>query len=294
MSKVTWLRRVAALTSMVVPVLSLAAGVVSASVADSVTIYPGMSQRRLDRPDHNHRYPAVLRSHNEAYVVIIQVKEVPMGGESATAGGGLVDGGAHARTRNRWGQGERLRTELLEAAARLLGELGTAEGLTLRGIAREAGVAPASIYAHFADKSTLIDALLAYEHARVTEMMEQAAATASPAGDPIAPMRAQLYAFCRYSLANPGHYRVMFGPRVGEPSRQRGYGLMLAQRIADTLGGCERSGARLRLPAERAAIVLLVGTHGRVALTHTHPGEDAESSVLQFVDELIGLIIENP
>ncbi|HEY2579607.1 MAG TPA: TetR/AcrR family transcriptional regulator [Streptosporangiaceae bacterium] len=216
-----------------------------------------------------------------------------MSGESATPGAGLADGGARSRTRNRWGQGERLRTELLEAAARLLGELGTVEGLTLRGIAREAGVAPASIYAHFADKPTLIGALLAYEHERVMEVMEQAAATASPASDPIAPLRAQLYAFCRYSLANPGHYRVMFGPRVGEPGRQRSYGLMLARHLADALSGCERSGVLLRLPAERAAIVLLVGTHGRVALTHARPGENDEPSVLEFVDELIGLIVEN-
>ena len=40
------------------------------------------------------------------------------------------------------------------------------------------------------------------------------------------------------------------------------------RRLAVTLGACERSGVALRLPAERAAIVLLVGTHGLVALTH--------------------------
>jgi AcrR family transcriptional regulator len=212
-----------------------------------------------------------------------------MSGKRVAAGPRLAEGAA--RTRNPWGQGERLRTELLEAAARLLGELGTEEGLTLRGIAREAGVAPASIYTHFADKSTLVSALLAYEHARVTDLMEVAGATADPA-DPIAPLRAQLYAFCRYSLASPGHYRVLFGAQVGEPGQQRSYGLMLARRLAGTLTACERSGARLRLPAERAAIVLLVGTHGRVALTHTRPATTDEPSVLQFVDELIGLVFD--
>lgn len=216
-----------------------------------------------------------------------------MSGKQTTAGGELADAAARPRVRNPWGQGERLRTELLEAAARLLGELDTVEGLTLRGIAREAGVAPASIYAHFADKSTLISALLAYEHSRVMDLMEQAG-TGVPAGDPIAPLRAQLYAFCRYSLANPGHYRVMFGAHVGEPGQQRSYGLTLARRLAGTLSACEEAGARLRLPAERAAIVLLVGTHGRVALIRERPLSSDEPGVLQFVDELIGLVFDTP
>ncbi|ELS51130.1 TetR/AcrR family transcriptional regulator [Streptomyces viridochromogenes] len=55
------------------------------------------------------------------------------------------------RVRNRWGQGDRLRDEVLAAAGRLLGELGGVEGLTLRGVAGAVGVAPSSIYAHFAD-----------------------------------------------------------------------------------------------------------------------------------------------
>jgi AcrR family transcriptional regulator len=216
-----------------------------------------------------------------------------MSGKRAAAGPELAEGGARSRTRNPWGQGERLRTEILEAAARLLGELDTVEGLTLRGIAREAGVAPASIYAHFADKSALISALLSYEHERVMDLLDRAEAAASP-GDPIAPVRAQLYAFCRYSLANPGHYRVMFGPHVGEPDRQRSYGLTVARRLASTLSASERSGAQLRLPAERAAIVLLVGTHGRVAFTHARPGTNDEASVLQFADELITLVFDHP
>jgi AcrR family transcriptional regulator len=198
-----------------------------------------------------------------------------------------------SRARNPWGQGERLRTEILEAAARLLGELGTVDGLTLRGIAREVGVAPASLYAHFTDKSALISALLTYEHDRVVGLLREARAAADP-GDPIAPVRAQLQAFCRYSLANPGHYRVLFGPRVGEPGRQRSYARSLVRRLASTLSACERAGAVLRLPAERAAIVLLVGTHGRVALTHGQREVNAETQVLEFADELIGLVITLP
>lgn len=202
--------------------------------------------------------------------------------------------GGRVRARNPWGQGERLRAEILEAAARLLGEIGTVDGLTLRGIARAAGVAPASIYVHFADKSALMNALLAHVHETVLELLreadEQARAAPGPAGA-VARVRAQLTAFCRYSLANPGHYRVLFEPQVGEPGGRRGHGRALVNRLAAALAACERPGLRLRLPAERAAIVLLVATHGRMAITYAQVEDDAEANVLAFVDELIGLVV---
>ncbi|GAA1292136.1 TetR/AcrR family transcriptional regulator [Pseudonocardia aurantiaca] len=197
--------------------------------------------------------------------------------------------GARSRTRNRWGQGERLRAEVLEAAARLLGELGTVEGLSLRGVAREVGVAPASLYAHFADKSALIEALLDYEHERLVALLREAGAAVAEA-DPIGRVRAQLHAFCGFSLASPGLYRVMFGARLGQPvSTARA----LVETLTDSLHACEVAGARLRLPAERAAIVLTVGTHGRVAISQARSVDDAEAVVVEFVDELLSLVFES-
>ena len=193
--------------------------------------------------------------------------------------------GADARIRNPWGQGDRLRGDILAAAALLLGELGTVEGLTLRGVARRAGVAPASIYAHFTDKSALIDALLAHEFEQIVDLMKEAEAQTGPA-DPVGRVRSQLYAFCRYSLASPGHYRMMFGSHPG----QRNYARTLVDRLATTLSENQDAGARLRLPADRAAIVLLVGAHGRVAISHAQSEADTEEKVLQFVDELVGLV----
>jgi AcrR family transcriptional regulator len=213
-------------------------------------------------------------------------EDVPVSGESA---GAKAEPAPRSRTRNRWGQGERLRAEVLEAAARLLGELGTVEGLSLRGVAREVGVAPASLYAHFADKSALIDALFDYEHERLVGLLREAGAAVGEA-DPIGRVRAQLHAFCRFSLANPGHYRVMFGARLGQPGSPA---RVLVEALTDSLRACEAAGARLRLPAERAAIVLTVGTHGRVAISQARSGDDAEAAVVEFVDELLSLVFES-
>lgn len=191
------------------------------------------------------------------------------------------------RVRNPWGQGDRLRTEILVAAGDLLGDLGTVDGLTLRGVARQAGIAPASIYAHFPDKSALVAALLEHEYQRMVDLLRQAG---EQPGDAVGRLRAQVHAFCRYSMANPGMYRLLFGLRL----RTRGEHTTSAQTVIDPLVAgllsCEREGMRLRLPAERAAIVLVVGAHGRVAISHAR--SDDEEQVLAFVDELLTLVFD--
>ena len=78
------------------------------------------------------------------------------------------------RVRNPWGQGERLRLEILAAAARLLSELGGEQGLTIRGVARAAGIAPASIYQHFSDKAALVKGLVAYDYEQLSAAMSAA------------------------------------------------------------------------------------------------------------------------
>jgi AcrR family transcriptional regulator len=194
-----------------------------------------------------------------------------------------------SRTRNRWGQGERLRAEALEAAARLLGELGTVEGLSLRAVAREVGVAPASLYGHFADKSALVDALLDGITDRLLRLLAEAAATVDGA-DPTTRIRAQLLAFCEFSLANPGLYRVMFGERLGQPGSPA---RALAETLRDSLRACEAAGARLRLPADRAGLVLMVGTVGRVAISQAPSANHDEAIVVGFVDDLLSLVFES-
>jgi hypothetical protein len=119
--------------------------------------------------------------------------------------------------------------------------------------------------------------------------MRQAGAEADPGGH-VDVIRAQLYAFCRYSLAHPGQYRVMFGPLGGARTPML---RTLVDQLTATLAACESAGARLRLPADRTAIILLVGTHGRVAISHAQSETGAEERVLRFVDELVGLVFDD-
>jgi AcrR family transcriptional regulator len=200
------------------------------------------------------------------------------------------------RVRNPWGQGERLRTEILDAAGRLFSELGGEEALTIRGVARAVGIAPASIYQHFADKAALVRGVIEHDYERLSAVMREADESVAD-DDVVGRVRAQMHAYCRFAVENPGHYRLMLGNR--RPAGQDEAGQRPQGPLVPILGAvvaaferCEQAGKRLRMPSERAAVMVFVGTHGRVALYHSNPEDGGADRILPFVDELISLVFD--
>lgn len=114
---------------------------------------------------------------------------------------------AQTRERNPQGSGQRLRTELVAAAGRLLARTGDEAGLSLRAVAREAGVAAPSIYLHFPDRPALVRAVMEEQFAQLDAALTGALAEAS---DAAARLRAAWLAYCRFALDQPGAYRLMF------------------------------------------------------------------------------------
>jgi AcrR family transcriptional regulator len=113
---------------------------------------------------------------------------------------------SHQRRRNPRGQGERLRADIIDAASGLLADP-SAPPLTLRGVARAAGVAATSVYLHFPDTDALVLAV-AEEH--FGEMADVQRAARDAAATPREAVRAMALAYCEFGLANPGLYQVMF------------------------------------------------------------------------------------
>ena len=74
------------------------------------------------------------------------------------------------------GSGEQLREEILDAATELLLETGHAKAVSIRSVAQRVGVTPPSIYLHFADKDTLLDAVCARYFEKLDEEMQRVAA----------------------------------------------------------------------------------------------------------------------
>ena len=101
-----------------------------------------------------------------------------------------------------------LRSALLEDANVLLNETGQ-EALSLRALARRAGVSPRAPYRHFLDKEALLTALAA----EAFTAFGTALAAADLAAEPGRELEAQAIAYVRFALEAPGRFQLMFGPR---------------------------------------------------------------------------------
>ncbi len=99
-----------------------------------------------------------------------------------------------------------LRDALLEAAERVLERDGLA-GLTLRAVAREAGVSHAAPTHHFGDLTGLVSELAAIGFRQFNAAMAKAGATG---GSPAEKGLARARAYVGYARAHPGIYGLMF------------------------------------------------------------------------------------
>jgi AcrR family transcriptional regulator len=95
---------------------------------------------------------------------------------------------------------------LVDAARRILEAEGAA-ALSLRAVAREAGVSPAAPYHHFKDKTELLEAVA---HGGWEEMSEIIAQARRSAGDPTEGIGDIGIAYVKFARENPALYRLMY------------------------------------------------------------------------------------
>lgn len=198
------------------------------------------------------------------------------------------------RSRSPRGQGEQLRREILTAVNRLLAEWGGVEKLTMRAVAGEVGTTAASIYLHFSDKTELVWAALSDKYSELAARMG-AADTAAVADGPRGRLRAQTHAYCRFSLDNPGHYRLMYEVRQPEVDFSR-IGQHPARLVSESFRTafvhCREAGYGLVLPVEQSAQTLWSGLHGELSLSHSlFFDASTEPLVLALADGLLDALV---
>ncbi|MEU2774618.1 TetR/AcrR family transcriptional regulator [Streptomyces sp. NPDC007162] len=202
---------------------------------------------------------------------------------------------APRRRRNPRGQGQVLRAQLIEAAAHLLATLDQPETLTLRQVAREVGVAPASIYSHFPDLGSLVQHVLRLRYAELAGLMDEAAA---PAADPLDDLLGRCAAYVRWGVEHPGEYRTLFGGRMPADLallQDRGAGEALLGSVISSLTAVRERAGEQSPPARQWQDGLLLWTalHGLVVLYNDH-GELPWPPLDALIADVLGLHTGEP
>src|SRR6516165_1829150 len=197
---------------------------------------------------------------------------------------------AQSRRRNRRGEGERLREEIITAASQMIGETGDDTALTLRGVARRVGIAAPSIYRHFTDAGELKMAVVQRAFADFAAARD----AATPAGgDPAAALLARCRAYTAFALANPGPYRYLFSQHAptGDPARPP-VSLPTFQALADSISRCQQAGlARAADDPHWLAAQVWAALHGLVLLRLNAPGFPWPGPLEQMADQAVARLI---
>ena len=99
-----------------------------------------------------------------------------------------------------------LRSALVRAAMDLLEE-GGETALSLRAVARRAGVSPAAPYRHYADREALVSAVAAVGYRELAERL----AAADPSPSTPERLVSVAIAYVQFALDRPALFRLMFG-----------------------------------------------------------------------------------
>lgn len=176
------------------------------------------------------------------------------------------------RQRNLRGQGALLRDEILCAAIRVIDAAQTEAEVSLRGIAREAGISTMSVYGHFANRDELLAAVAEMSWGQVCEEITQQ----SQAG---ATVKARLVLGCEAYVAFAQRYPLRYALMTQVDETPQAARQALAVLTRGLLACGVASGGDPQAPSEvgpevepdaeshRTASALSVALHG-VAMLH--------------------------
>ncbi|GGK89840.1 TetR/AcrR family transcriptional regulator [Nocardia jinanensis] len=172
------------------------------------------------------------------------------------------------RIRNPRGEGARLRDEIVAAAVTLLDETGEESAVTLRSVARRAGIAAPSIYRHFPDQPAIMLAVVRKAFAELDEQLRAAVDAAGP--EPREKLLAVCHGYLEFARLRPGRYRTMFGglwsPDLNESSVTENdvatLGGASMRLLGTALENCVADGCATSTDPAADAVALWLGLHG--------------------------------
>lgn len=204
----------------------------------------------------------------------------------------------NSRRRNKKGEGSQLRQELIAAAMRLL-DRAPGTQLSLRMVAREAGVAAPSVYPHFSDARTMMNAIVRECWNQMAEEMNSANA-ATDQFDLHSALHAQLEAYVRYATERPSRYQLLFAIQLTDSAEDLdlpGLTQPVFRKVRSALKAIREAGGSIPGKDSFSASLTIMSTvHGRIALAHLAPHREGNSSigVQAFVTEILSQFVPRP
>jgi len=191
-----------------------------------------------------------------------------------------------ARQPNRPYHHGNLRRALLEEAVTTIRTEGV-DGLTLREIGARLGVSRTALYRHFADKRALL-AAVATEGFRT--LRQQLVTAWDEGGRGRAAFESMGVAYVRFGVANPSHYRVMFGGFVNPDACDPQLAAEAAgafQALVDAIAALQRDGIMRAEDTVKMARFVWAVVHGVAML-----GIDRQLHESGAVEELMRYALE--
>lgn len=194
-----------------------------------------------------------------------------------------VEGGRRPRAAP--GEGDRLRDELIEAARTVLAREASIDAVTLRGVARELGIAAPSIYRHFPSREALAQAAIGAQFDRLTVATQVDRGVHDTMLDTL---RAGMIAYCRFAERDPGGYAVLFSRPI--PTQLLDESASEAfNRLVEAIAACIDEGSVPAGDPFSAARRAWTGLHGIVSLRAvmpTFPWNDLSEAVDDLLADL--------
>jgi AcrR family transcriptional regulator len=170
------------------------------------------------------------------------------------------------RRRAARGEGPRLREQLLNVAQELL--LDPHRDLTIRAVASGVGVTTPSVYLHFADKDSLVEAVCLQAWDDLRSRMESAL---SSHDDPFQALRHLGAAYVSWGLEHAPQYQlVLLAPEAGERPQRRLAARQCLEYLTAAVARCVKAEV-MRGDPQELALGMWSALHGYVALRVAHP-----------------------
>jgi len=183
-----------------------------------------------------------------------------------------------------------LRKALIEAALVIL-QTKDAKSISLRGVARQAGVSHTAPYRHFADKADLLAAVAEEGFVEFGQYLQKAVEAAD--SEPIASLKSTGVAYIKYAIAHPVHFRLMFNNHALKPESETATSSLYTtskatfQILVDIISAGQAEGKMVAGDAEAMATGRWALVHGLAMLMLDGMMPSAEEAAIEIAQNIV-------